>query len=537
MSGKMEQYFRAAVKNIARLGDTDVFPFPVENQVFHDEPGRVVEILYRLHRDFRAVLHKQHPLTQSMLTPVGYTGFRWATQIDPLWNAYLLALVISIGGQIENARMSVDRGVVFSYRFRREKESGYIFDRTGGWSGFQERSLALAARFKNVLSCDISDFYPRIYHHRLENSLHKAAEGSDAIWRIMKILKALAGNVSYGLPVGGQAARLLSELLLNRVDRLLSANGITFCRYADDYRLFADSDEEAYQHLVFLSTKLLENEGLLLQKSKTRVMSSEEFLATSEFSEHNVPESAIEEEARAFLRLRLHYDPYSPTRVEDYEALLHELSRFDVVGMLARELRKGRIHQPLTRRLVGAILHLSPPLRKNAITSLLENLPVLYPVFPNVALVIKSMLPELDKETATSVCAQVRKLVEDGSHIVAVPSNLAYAVRILAYDVSEEADEILAKIYRHTTNLVIRRDVILAMAKKGADYWISDLKNSFVSLSPWEQSALLIASHILADDEGKYWRDSIYGSLTDFQRLIVEWGGKHVTRRSWGVYL
>jgi hypothetical protein len=288
---------------------------------------------------------------------------------------------------------------------------------------------------------------------------------------------------------------------------------------------------------VFLSTKLLENEGLLLQKSKTRVMSSEEFLATSEFSEHNVPESAIEEEARAFLRLRLHYDPYSPTRVEDYEALLHELSRFDVVGMLARELRKGRIHQPLTRRLVGAILHLSPPLRKNAITSLLENLPVLYPVFPNVALVIKSMLPELDKETATSVCAQVRKLVEDGSHIVAVPSNLAYAVRILAYDVSEEADEILAKIYRHTTNLVIRRDVILAMAKKGADYWISDLKNSFVSLSPWEQSALLIASHILADDEGKYWRDSIYGSLTDFQRLIVEWGGKHVTRRSWGVYL
>jgi hypothetical protein len=395
----------------------------------------------------------------------------------------------------------------------------------------------LASQFKNVLVCDISDFYPRIYHHRLENSLDKETKNKDVVWRIRAILKAFSKNVSYGLPVGGPAARLLSELLLNRVDRLLASNGITFCRFADDYRLFADSEEEAYQHLVFLSTKLLENEGLLLQKTKTRIMSSEEFLGTSEFPEHNPPETPAEEESRRFLRLRLHYDPYSQTRVEDYEALKEELSRFDIIGMLARELRKGRVHQPLAKRLVSAILYLGPHLRINAVASLIDNLPVLYPVFANVAIVIKSLLPQLDEETKKLIFVRIRRLIEEGSYIVSVPSNLAYAVRILAFDKSEEADETLAKVYRQSPNLSIRRDTILAMARKGADYWISDIKNSFASLSPWEKSALIIASYILADDEGRYWRDSIEGSLNGLQPLILKWANARVNKDKWEIYL
>ena len=35
------------------------------------------------------------------LAPVGYTGFRWAMQIDPIWNAAYLSWVLSIADQIE----------------------------------------------------------------------------------------------------------------------------------------------------------------------------------------------------------------------------------------------------------------------------------------------------------------------------------------------------------------------------------------------------------------------------------------------------
>lgn len=536
MGGSMEQYFNAALKNIALLGDTDIFPFPVENQIFRDERPRMTAILLELHKDFVGNLRRLYPINQSMLTPVGYAGFRSATQVDPLWNAYLLGLVLSIGEKIESTRVPLEKRVVFSYRYKLDKESGHIFDRETGWVQFQARSIELAQVFRNVLSCDISDFYPRIYHHRLENALHKAAKGSDAIWRIKALLKAFSKNVSYGLPVGGPAARLLSELLLNRVDKLLLSNGVTFCRFADDYRLFASSEEEAYRWLVFLSEKLLENEGLLLQKAKTRIMSSDEFLATTELSDRNVAETVAEEEAREFLRLRLHYDPYSQTRDEDYEALQGELSRFDVVGMLARELRKGRIHQPLTKHLVAAIRHLNSVLQKSAIASLLENLGVLYPVFPNVALVIKSLLPELDEDTRQMVFVQIRRLVQEGSYIIAVPVNLAYAVRILAYDESGDVDEILTKLYRDSANLVIRRDIILAMASRGSDYWISDIKNSFATVSPWEKASLLIASYALAGDEGRHWRDSVEGSLSPFQRLILDWASRK-TSRKWEVRL
>jgi len=99
------------------------------------------------------------------------------------------------------------------------------------------------------------------------------------------VLNLFSGGISYGLPVGGPAARLLSEILLNRVDHLLHAEGLTFCRFADDYRLFTDSREEAYEVLRFLTEKLLQNEGLTLQRAKTQIITSNDYRAGSEFAE------------------------------------------------------------------------------------------------------------------------------------------------------------------------------------------------------------------------------------------------------------
>jgi len=529
----MERHFQDAIDNITRLGDTDVLPFPIENQIFFDKRNESVQLLKDIHADLRAALQATPPVNENMLTSVGYTGFRWATQIDPIWNAYFLALVISIGKQIEGVRLPVDRETVFSYRFKPDLDSSTIFDKAIGWGQFQSRSLQLAQEFKTVLACDISDFYPRVYHHRLENALKKAAPGSDAIWRIMLLLDNFSNNVSYGLPVGGPAARLLSELLLNRVDRLLASGGVVFCRFADDYRIFARHDEEAYEHLLFISEKLLENEGLLLQKSKTKVMSSEEFTVTTEFGDSDPADTQEEAESRRFMRLKIHYDQYSQTAVEDYEELRSELAKFDVVKMLVREVRKSRIQQTLTRKLISALRFVDPPIRAGAIETLLDNLQILYPVFPSIALFLKSSLSDLSEEARISVFGKLRKLVREHSYIVMVPANLAFTVRLLAYDMSEEADEILVRIYNEAESIGVRRDAILALAHKGADYWISDRRKKFATLSEWEKRAILISSYIL-DDEGSHWRNSIKSVLTPLQRLSVEWASEK--KRSSGAW-
>lgn len=221
MSIVLEKYFELAVKNISKYGDTDIFPYPIENHIFHDMPLDIVNMLKDIDSDFDGYINSMPVLTAKNLSVVGYNGFRWGTQIDPIWNAYLLSLVLSISDELENKRLSPN--IIFSYRFNSDFEDGLIFNREIGWSQFCASGVAHAKEFDFVLKCDISDFYPRIYHHRLENALKKATTNSEAIKRIMKLLIIISDGVSYGLPVGGPAARILSELLLNRVDRLLKS--------------------------------------------------------------------------------------------------------------------------------------------------------------------------------------------------------------------------------------------------------------------------------------------------------------------------
>jgi hypothetical protein len=352
---KLKPFFQLAVKNITKLGDTDVFPFPIENHIFYDKSTDVINILNNIHNNFDEMLMKVPPVHVKSLSVVGYSGFRSSTQIDPFWNAYFLSLVIAIGKDIERVRIPVNKKMIFSYRFKPDKSEGYLFDREIGWTQFHENSIEKARNYTFVLSTDIADFYPRIYHHRLENALKKATNNTEIIKRIMELLSRFSEGVSYGLPIGGPAARLLSELLLNRTDRLLISENISFCRWVDDYHLFADSREEAYEYLVSLSEMLLINEGLSLQRNKTRIMSKEEFLSTSRFAEENEPDTEEEIQSRNLAKLRLKYDPYSPTADEDYELLKEELKKFDIVGLLAREMRKSRIDESITRRLVQSV--------------------------------------------------------------------------------------------------------------------------------------------------------------------------------------
>src|SRR4029450_7724183 len=324
------------------------------------------------------------------------TGFRWSTQLDPVWNLYVLAMVIALGPEIEAARLPINDQIVFSYRFTPDGATGQLFRSDVGWREFQTRSLTLCDNFEFVLVCDISEFYSRIYHHRLENAL-KQATRSHLPHRLMRFLQNFSNNNSYGLPVGGPAARVLAELVLTRTDRLFVANGVTFCRFADDYHIFANSVGEAYAKLILISEKLLSNEGLSLQKAKTRILTAAEFRAGSDLAQPPTDDDSdlLRREARSFITFSLRFDPYSPNAVEEYERLKEEVSKFDIVGLLGRELKKTRVHPALTKKLLAAIRYLSPTAQNELVKSLLDNLDSLAPLLPNVMTVIRSVFGTL----------------------------------------------------------------------------------------------------------------------------------------------
>ncbi len=93
---------RLALQNVIRFGDTDILPFPIERQVMKDKPEETLGILLDIHKNFKEYIERMPLESDRLLQSVGYTGFRIGTFIDPIWNVYLLGLVILIGENIES---------------------------------------------------------------------------------------------------------------------------------------------------------------------------------------------------------------------------------------------------------------------------------------------------------------------------------------------------------------------------------------------------------------------------------------------------
>jgi hypothetical protein len=539
----MEESFKKALENIAKYGDTDIFPFPIETHIFFDKNSETLEQLREIHSHFRDRLRQYPPANDGALAPVNYTGFRWATQLDPLWNAYFLGLVISIADQIEAARIPASANRVFSYRYKWDDGKKSLFNENYNWRAFMEHSVRCAKEKKFVVTCDISEFYPRLNHHRLDNALRQLNLSNNTASHVMDFLKNFSDTYSFGLPIGGPAARILSELVLNQIDKLLLAEGIDFYRFADDYHIFCDKQEDAYKSLFYLSEKLLKNQGLQLQKSKTRIMSGQEFVSTSpvKLDEHDTPieriqDANLQERSQSLLRFSVRFDPYSATPIEDFEALKTELAKYDIVSLLKSELSKSRIHISLSRKIISAIRYIDPAKRDDAVISLISNAELLYPIFSNVLMVARSLFHELSPATQAKISATLRDLLRDGSHVLHVDLNLAYAIRVFACSHSPENEDTLARLYTNKTSPLLRKDIILAMAKWKAWFWLSDLKTRFRTLSDQERRAFIIASYALKD-EGEHWRNHIKGELSPFENLVKIWAADKSKLSEWSIPL
>lgn len=530
-----EQALRRAIANVADHGDTDIFPYPLENRILFDKADAVVQLLLERSGDFDAFISDLAPTTYGTLAPVGYTGFRWATQIDPLWNVYFLALAIQLGPKIEVARLPTSANKVFSYRFKDDPSSSDVFETGVGWREFMETAISLAHQHAFVVSCDISEFYPRLNHHRLENALLRLTDSHAERTKIMSILSRFSETYSFGLPVGGPASRLLSELTLNQIDRLLQQKGILFCRFADDYFLFAESRADAFKKLVFLSGILQGNQGLQLQKSKTRIMSSSEFHSTNPLTGEvgeTGEDATVVAGRRHIFSLSLHFDPYSPTARDDYERLRTEVGRFPILDILKSELAKSRVNIALTRRLIRVLKFISDDELGDAVKTLIDHEDVLYPLYFNVLSAVRTEFSRLDDGAKRYVSDHVVQLINEGHPTMAVDLNLQYAVRLLGSYNTEEATAVLGKVFDETTSEPIRADVILIMSKWNNWVWLSDRRRFFRSMSPAERRAFIVASYYLSD-EGRHWRRHTAREFSPLEELTREWMSERVNQSGW----
>jgi hypothetical protein len=528
---------KLAIKNISNYGDTDIFPYQIENALFYDSPEKIAALVNEMRTNFKQ-WSAEYPVDKiSVCIPLNYTGFRWATLIDPVWNCFLLSQVIEIAIELEKNRIPIEKESVFSYRINLDEESGKLFRQDVSWRQYIETSIRISesSNYSWVVRFDISDFYNRVYHHRLEQALRATNAEPQTIKVILEILQDLSINVSYGLPVGGNAARILAEMVLNPMDQLMVNKRIRFCRFVDDYILFARSKEEAFQYLNWCAAYLLRTEGLSLQKSKTQVLPVAEFI-THARSQVGGDDEESNKARSEFLNLHIHYDPYSDTANEDYQSLKGKLNRFDVIGILKDEVRKSRIHQALGKNLMRAISFLDGEELGLALQVVSSNIEILYPVFPSILQMAKNKLPEADLKSRSIFINALCKLIEQDSYITLTDNNASYAVRVLSTSSEEAATQAIVNLYARDSPLV-KANCIYAMANMRNRYWLSDIKASFSTMTKWERRAFIAASYILKD-EGHHWREHTKNQFSKLEKLVRDWvASKEPSQNNWNLPL
>ncbi|EPW8796341.1 RNA-directed DNA polymerase [Morganella morganii] len=531
-SNKLENCFDLALDNIIRHGDTDIFPYPFESRLFEDRKEIVNAALMQIFNDFENKRTEVPPNMINSFSSIGYYGYRWATQIDPFWNAFFLGLVLKIGEDIEKIRSASTQ--VYSYRFKPNPAVGAIFDKDISWRKYQEDSIIECTKdeINYVLTCDIADFYPRIYHHRLENALDRIDPNKKYAGKIKKLLQTFSETKSYGVPVGCPASRILAELALDSIDKLLSMNGINYKRYVDDFIIFCDSREDAHKTLTLLSKKLMENEGLTLQKHKTNIVTKEEFLSVTKAKLHGNDEDEESPMKAKFMSLPIRFDPYSDNAIDEYEEIKESLKDFDLLSMLSSELQKSKINQSFSKHLIKAFSATSNEVTSSAFKVMFNNLNELYPIFTTIIQVANSNWKKLSVETKKIILDKINSLIKEDSYILSTELNLAYVARMLSKENTEKSTLILSEIYnRNPQSILVKNIVTQSMAKINSHAWLSDIKKNFAGMHPLQRRLLIVSSYFLGD-EGKHWREHNKNSFNFIEKIYRDWASQRQTARN-----
>jgi len=128
-----------------------------------------------------------------------------------------------------------------------------------------------------VVDTDLSKFFDRVNHDRLINRLRKDISDNRILRIIGIILRSgvlIDGHVEVtleGTVQGSPLSPLLSNVVLDELDKELERRGLEFCRFADDCQIFVKSLKSAERVMGSIS-RFIENKlKLVVNREKSKV--------------------------------------------------------------------------------------------------------------------------------------------------------------------------------------------------------------------------------------------------------------------------
>jgi RNA-directed DNA polymerase len=223
----------------------------------------------------------------------------------------------------------------------------------------------IAAGSRWVVDLDLEKFFDRVNHDKLMSQVAKRVSDK----RLLRLIRAwltagvmeggLVSPTEEGTPQGGPLSPLLSNLVLDQLDRELEQRGHRFARYADDCNIYVRS-RRAGQRLMKGITAFLEGKLKLrvnVEKSAVARPWERKFLGFS-FTNGMTPKRRIAQ--KALLRFKARVRAITRrTRGISLETMVRELGRYlqgwqGYFGYCQTPTTLHRLNQWIRRRLRSA---------------------------------------------------------------------------------------------------------------------------------------------------------------------------------------
>lgn len=519
----LDQFKRAAA-DVGAHGDNDTLPFDIDIRFIKENQEPLAELAFAYSQELEVASEKGvknavnslQIFSERLLAPTGPAGFRITTKIHLFWNIYFNGLGIAIAEAHEPQRS--DR--VHSYRFTPEGDG--LFDRASSWRAFREASIAECEAHGDgsiIVQTDISSFYEHIYHHRIESCVADLfPKDSTVATQVDRFLSKFASGRSFGLPVGSQCSRILAELLLSSIDRMLTDEQVVWHRYVDDFVLITTSQADAYRALSVLSHALADY-GLTLNRTKTTLLTAKHYV---DYVRTQLGGSG--DEASKLREIDLHFDPYSDTADTDYDELKETVESLEVRTLLDLELRKGQPDAFLVAQ-IGRTLKLhAPEVALQLCSTLLapKNLHAFRASWSKIMRGVSTVRADSDFSDIFDRLDQLLDTIPDHSpHLLLAEASCLHYLRTVRFERTQRRAEYVLALYSSTTSETVKRACI--------DCWrlwkdrpsFIRLRNRWGSLRAEEQRMLWLAAAEFGDD-GENFRLQVRHSTAESWRLGIE---------------
>lgn len=162
----------------------------------------------------------------------------------------------------------------------------------------------VAAGLRWVVDIDLAKFFDRVNHDILMSRIARKIKDKRVLLLIRRYLQAglFEGGIitprSEGTPQGGPLSPLLSNILLDELDKELERRGHSFCRYADDCNIYVGTKRSAERVMASITTFLEKRLKLTVNQEKSAVARpwNRQFLGYS-MTHHRTPKLKVGEKA------------------------------------------------------------------------------------------------------------------------------------------------------------------------------------------------------------------------------------------------